>query len=112
MPMPMPMPVPVTNPETIKINDYQVLPLKTLRVECTMYSSIPWTEVFPPLLAFFKGPIQTKTNPSKFRNSRFSGCMYSHHILYQEKDQPGKVANPARGQLNRENKYSTVPVRA
>ena len=27
-------------------------------------------------------------------------------------DQPGKVANPARGQLNRENKYSPVPVRA
>ena len=25
-------------------------------------------------------------------------------------DQPGKVANPARGQLNRENKYSPVPV--
>ena len=27
-------------------------------------------------------------------------------------DQPGKVANPARGQLNRENGYSSVPVRA
>ena len=27
-------------------------------------------------------------------------------------DQPGKVANPARGQLNRENKYSPIPVRA
>ena len=27
-------------------------------------------------------------------------------------DQPGKVANPARGQLNRENEYSTVRVRA
>ena len=27
-------------------------------------------------------------------------------------DQPGKVANPARGQLNRENQYSSVPVRA
>ena len=25
-------------------------------------------------------------------------------------DQPGKVANPARGQLNRENKHSPVPV--
>ena len=25
-------------------------------------------------------------------------------------DQPGKVADPARGQLNRENKYSPVPV--
>ena len=27
-------------------------------------------------------------------------------------DQPGKVANPARGQLNRENEHSRVPVRA
>ena len=27
--------------------------------------------------------------------------MYDHHIL-QSMDQPGKVANPARGQLNRE----------
>ena len=26
-------------------------------------------------------------------------------------DQPGKVANPARGQTNRENKYFSVPVR-
>ena len=27
-------------------------------------------------------------------------------------DQPGKVASSARGQLNRENEYSLVPVRA
>ena len=27
-------------------------------------------------------------------------------------DQPDKVANPARGQLNRENEHSLVPVRA
>ena len=27
------------------------------------------------------------------------------------KDQPGKVANHVRGQLNRENKYFPVPVR-
>ena len=27
-------------------------------------------------------------------------------------DQPGKVTNPARGQLNREHEYSPVPVRA
>ena len=40
-------------------------------------------------------------------------CMCGHHEQ-QEKDQPGKVAaNPARGQLNRENEYFTVvPVRA
>ena len=38
-------------------------------------------------------------------------CMYCHHIQ-QSIDQPGKVANPVRGQLNRENEYSPVPVRA
>ena len=30
-------------------------------------------------------------------------CMHGHHIISQGEDQPGKVANPARGQLNREN---------
>ena len=38
-------------------------------------------------------------------------CMYGHHI-YQSMDQPGKAANPACGQLNRENEYSPVPMRA
>ena len=34
-------------------------------------------------------------------------------ITYSKgKDQPGKVANPARGQLNRENDFIPVPVRA
>ena len=33
--------------------------------------------------------------------------MYGHHIN-QSMDQPGKVANPARGQLNRENEHSPV----
>ena len=37
--------------------------------------------------------------------------MYGQHIQ-QQKDKPGKVANPARGQLNRENRYFPVPVRA
>ena len=34
-------------------------------------------------------------------------------ITYSKsKDQPGKVANPARGQLNRKNEYYPVPVLA
>ena len=37
--------------------------------------------------------------------------MCGRHIL-QSMDQPGKVDNPARGQLNRENEYPVVPVRA
>ena len=32
-----------------------------------------------------------------------------HIYIY---DQPGKVANPARGQLSKENEYFPVPVRA
>ena len=35
-------------------------------------------------------------------------CMYGHHIK-QSMDQPGKVANPARGQLNRENNIPLSP---
>ena len=34
------------------------------------------------------------------------------HIYSKSMDQPGKVANPARGQLNRENGHFSVPVRA
>ena len=35
------------------------------------------------------------------------------HVCYSNSmDQPGKVANPARGQLIRENEYFPVPVRA
>ena len=33
------------------------------------------------------------------------------HSYSTSMDQPGKVANPARGQLNRENKYYPVRVR-
>ena len=39
-------------------------------------------------------------------------CLYGH--TYNRKksmDQPGKVASPARGQLNRKNKYFPVRVR-
>ena len=35
-------------------------------------------------------------------------CMYSH-TYSKSMDQPGKVANPARGQLNRKNEYSFCP---
>ena len=37
-------------------------------------------------------------------------CMYVWSSHKQGMDQPGKVANPSRGQLNRENEYSSVPV--
>ena len=39
--------------------------------------------------------------------------MYGHDLYYQSIDQPVKVVNPARGQLNREkNVFFPVPVRA
>ena len=42
-------------------------------------------------------------------------CIYGHTysgVYRKSKDRPGKVANPACGQLNRENEYFPVPVRA
>ena len=40
-------------------------------------------------------------------------CVYMYGDTYSKSmDQPGKVANPVRGQLNRENDYFPVPVRA
>ena len=38
-------------------------------------------------------------------------CMYGH-TYSKIMDQPGKVASPARGQLNRKNEYFPVRVRA
>ena len=35
--------------------------------------------------------------------------LYGHHVLLQIMDQPGKVANPARGQLNNEMNISLSP---
>ena len=44
----------------------------------------------------------------------YNVCMYVCMVITysKRKDQPGKVANPARGQLNRENEYFPVRVRA
>ena len=40
-------------------------------------------------------------------------CMYGHtSINSKSMDRPGEVANPARGQLNSENEYFPVRVRA
>ena len=36
-------------------------------------------------------------------------CMYDGHHIQQSMDQPGEVANPARGQLNRENNIPLSP---
>ena len=39
-------------------------------------------------------------------------CLYGHTYNKRSIDQPGLVASPARGQLNRENVFFPVPVRA
>ena len=39
-------------------------------------------------------------------------CVCVDHTYSRSVDQPGKVANPARGHLNRENEYFPVLVRA
>ena len=45
-----------------------------------------------------------------YRSNTMYVCMV---ITYSKcKDQPGEVANPARGQLNREHEYLPIPVRA
>ena len=46
-----------------------------------------------------------------FCSGRKALCMYGH-TYSKSMDQPGKVVNPARGQLNRENEYFSVPVHA
>ena len=47
---------------------------------------------------------------AKSRESAEYVCMYVSMVITYSKsmDQPGKVANPARGQLNRENEYFPV----
>ena len=44
-------------------------------------------------------------------NMTFTYNMYGH-TYSKSMDQPGKAANPARGQLNREKGYSPIRVRA
>ena len=43
---------------------------------------------------------------------RTEGDVTHGHKYSKSMDQPGKVASPARGQLDRENKHFPVPVRA
>ena len=63
-----------------------------------------------------QGPKSMTSPPGRF-SPAFDGvcmhvCMYGHTYSKSSMDQPGKVANPVRGQLNRENSYFPVRVRA
>ena len=45
--------------------------------------------------------------------NKYSVHVWPSHTWYSKNiSQPGKLANPARGQLNRENEHFPVPVRA
>ena len=46
---------------------------------------------------------------SHLRSMGLNVLLYGHTYI-KSMDEPGKVANPARGQLNRENKYYRLPI--
>ena len=73
--------------------------------ECRIY--LDWQHYFIGIVI----DISRKATAVKRKGSMYwYVCMV---LTYSEgKDQPGKVDNPARGQLNKENEYSPVPVRA
>ena len=54
--------------------------------------------------------LKGQAGSQRIRNEPGAGCMYVRYHIKQEKDQTGKVANPVRGQLNRENEYFPAPV--
>ena len=56
---------------------------------------------WPPCKVFFFGLAINTLNVRNNNSNTYSKSM----------DQPGKVANPARGQLNKEDEYFPVPVR-
>ena len=65
---------------------------------------------------FFASQLLRKAGPCEFAVAISPRAVWSF-IMYGQAyrkimDQPGKVADRARGQLNRENEYSPVPVRA
>ena len=73
------------------------------RVSCW---SISHSFCFPQKLSI------TPTIVAYIRTWNYFFCLYISPSYCKSMDRPGKVANPARGQLNRENEYFPVPVRA
>ena len=85
-------------------------------VSANLKHFLPGTAVNP----FFLSPLlilvtklPPQPNPLQERKVMQIGLyiMYGH-TYSKSMDQPGKVANPARGQLNRKSSYSPVRVRA
>ena len=91
----------------------------------TLTTRQPMVEFY--LLTFPRFPLRKKEHKfyfgknrtHNFRTSRCAGYLLDHlgdegngHTYRKSLDEPGKVANSARGQLNRENQYLPVCVRA
>ena len=58
----------------------------------------------------FETPVDRVCRPKAIPRPETRYGWMDGHIHSKSMDQPGKVANPARGQLNRENEYFPVPV--
>ena len=74
---------------------------------------LPWQVTMDQIICTFLFPhplLRYKVDMLKVRQCMYV-CMYGH-TCSKSMDQPGKVANPARGQLNKENQYFPVRVRA
>ena len=70
-------------------------------------------KLFPPESEWELQHYLQHVNPPPENADEHVRVVYLYSVTYSKSmDQPGKVAHPARGQLNRENEYFPVPVRA
>ena len=92
------------------INSVLLIFEKTLA--CGLRVAIPreWnvTDMFYPL----RSHLGTARDPRTYSLGSKGGNKYDCHTHRKSMVQQGKVANPARGQLNRQNEYFPVRVRA
>ena len=85
---------------------------------CILYARAPSSPLLPPASPRLRRPsippaaIGSPVLHPEFYWSMQSCILYGDTTYSKSKDQPGKVANPARGQLNMENGYFPVRVRA
>ena len=83
-----------------------------VNLDLACFRNISRTREYMPLRdGFFSTATQTSCCNRIQRSNRVRLLVVSTHD-FPDMDQPDKVANPAHGQLNRENEYSPVPVRA
>ena len=83
------------------------------RPESTGTGLLVFKVAWPTGTAYFGKPMKQPINSASLFSHTYKwySVWYGHHI-WHNMHQPGKVANFARGQLNRETEYFPVPVRA